>query len=218
MVYFVQHDDMGVGSYGQVDFKDLAPEGSELFGTQEQLDKRLVELERLAEKQLTEQISEKLTEEVAELEAIEAAGNSPKAYEYRDIWAEEGSALRSGSAQFSFGNGATGYMGIPVDAGWEVESMFLMASTYASTAKVKVELMDYSGPTPGSAASRAVASISLENARDGGGDTNNAYKIETFDEAVPVVGDIIVLGFITREVTGTVSNVRVGVRLRREVL
>lgn len=136
-------------------------------------------------------------------------------YEYQTIWAEESGALNANSAEWSFGNGATGFMGIPVDEDWEVVSMFFHADTYAATATVQVDLMNY-GNMPSNAAANTVASISLANATDGGGATNNAYKYVTLTAPIPVPANAV-LGFITRNNVGNKSDCRVGVRLRRKV-
>lgn len=134
-------------------------------------------------------------------------------YEYRDVWAEESSGLNANSAEWSFGNGAVGFMGLPIDAGWEVFAIYFHADTYPSTARVQVDLMNY-GNVPSAAAANTITSISLANAFDGGGGINNGYKYETL--ANPVTVPTGVVGFITRGLTGNVSDARVGVRLRRK--
>lgn len=139
-------------------------------------------------------------------------------YEYRDIWAEESGGTNANSAEWSFGNGATGFMGLPIDAGWEVIAMYFQADTYAATATIQVDLMNY-GNTPSSAAANTIASIALANAADGGGATNNAYKFQDFASpiSIAVAGAATVIGFITRGETGNISDARVGVRLRRKI-
>lgn len=139
-------------------------------------------------------------------------------YEYRDIWAEEASGLNANSSEWSFGNGATGFMGLPIDSGWEVEAMYFQADTYPATATVQVDLMNY-GNTPSNAAANTIASISLASSTDGGGQTNNGYKYEVLSPTIPipVTGASTVIGFITRGLTGAISDARVGARLRREV-
>lgn len=139
-------------------------------------------------------------------------------YEYRDIWAEESGAVSAGTAQWSFGNGATGFMGLPIDAGWEVEAMYFHADTYPATATVQVDLMNY-GNVPSNAAANTITSISLSSSTDGGGATNNAYKYERLATPVliPVTGTSTVIGFITRVRTGAISDARVGARLRRQI-
>lgn len=136
-------------------------------------------------------------------------------YEYRDIWAEESSALTNNSDEWSFGNGATGFIGLPIGENWELMELYFHADTYAANTSIQVDFMNY-GNTPSSAAANTVASISLANAADGGGATNNAYKIETF--ATPIaLQDNKVYGFLTRSLTGAASDARVGARLRRKV-
>ena len=137
-------------------------------------------------------------------------------YEERWVIAEENGVLNANSAEWSYGNGATGYMGEVVDEGWEVVAMYLMADTYAATASVQVDLMNY-GNTPSNAAANTISSISLTNSTDGGGATNNAYKYFQLPAPipVPVTGTTTVLGFLTRNVSGTISDVRVGAKIRK---
>lgn len=140
-------------------------------------------------------------------------------YEYRDIWAEESGGLTANSAEWSFGNGATGFMGLPIDSGWQVEAMYFQADTYPATATVTIDLMDYGSSAPGSAAANTLASLTMSSSTDGGGATNNGYKYEVLATPVdiPVVGNSTVIGFITRGLTGAISDARIGVRLRRSV-
>ena len=133
-------------------------------------------------------------------------------YEYREIWAEEGGGLNANSAEWSYGNGAVGFMGLPIDDGWEVVELGFNADTYAATSTVTIDLMSYN--TPSNAAGNTIASLSLADATDGGGATNNAYKHEVLDTPEPVPGGVI--GFLTRSVTGTISDVRAYARLRRQ--
>lgn len=139
-------------------------------------------------------------------------------YEYRDIWAEESGGTTANSAEWSFGNGATGFMGLPIDAGWEVFALYFHADTYPATATIQVDLMNY-GNTPSSAAANTIASIALVSSTDGGGATNNAYKFEVLAAPVEiaVTGNTTVVGFITRGETGAISDARVGARLRRQI-
>lgn len=135
-------------------------------------------------------------------------------YETRDVWAEEGSGLNADSAEWSFGNGATGYMGLPIDEGWEVISMAFHADQFPSTARVRVALVDYR--TPSNAAANVIRAIELNGATDGGGVINNAFKFENLATPVPVPANGV-LGFRTLAVTGAVSDARVYARLRRQI-
>lgn len=158
---------------------------------------------------------DELCARVAALEGSQVTAVDYKTiYEYRDIWAEESGGATANSAEWSFGNGATGYMGLPIDAGWEIIQMGFHADTYSSTARIQVDAMDYSGSTPGDAAARTIASISLNNAQDGGGDANNAYKVVSV-APTPVPEGVI--GFVTRGLAGAISDVRVYARLRRRI-
>lgn len=138
-------------------------------------------------------------------------------YEYATIWAEESGATNAGTAEWSFGNGATGFMGLAwdTDSGWEVTAISFHADTYAATATITVDLMNY-GNTPSNAAANTLASISLASATDGGGATNNAKKWVELPVSVDVPAGAV-LGFITRGETGNISDARVAVRLRKYV-
>lgn len=139
-------------------------------------------------------------------------------YEYRDIWAEEGATATANNAEWSFGNGAVGFMGLPIDDGWEVVALAFHADTYAATATIQVDFMNY-GNTPSGAAANTIASIALANSTDGGGVTNNAYKYEELavPVAIPVTGSSTVIGFMTRAQAGSISDARIYARLRRQV-
>jgi len=160
----------------------------------------------------------KRVQALSEPEPVSVVTETVSVYEYRDIWAEESSALTNGSAEWSFGNGATGFMGLPIDDGWEVEAMYFQADTYASQTRIQVDLMDY-GNVPSNAAANTITSISLASATDGGGAVNNAYKYDklTTPVAIPTNGGVTVIGFITRSLAGAASDARVGARLRRKV-
>ena len=138
-------------------------------------------------------------------------------YEYKEIWAEESGGANANNSEWSFGNGATGFMGLPIDAGWEVIQMGFMADTYAATATIQVDLMNY-GNVASNAGANTIASIDLASATDGGGTTNNAYKmVDISPTPIPVIGTATVIGFITRGLSGSVSDSRVLARLRRQV-
>jgi len=137
-------------------------------------------------------------------------------FEYRDIWAEESGATTANSSEWSFGNGATGFIGLPFDGdAWELTGMYFHADTYPATATIQVDLMNY-GNVPSNAAANTIASINLTSSTDGGGNTNNAYKYEVFTPPVSIPDNALV-GFITRDETGAISDARVGARLRRQI-
>jgi len=152
-----------------------------------------------------------------ELDDVELFIEKKPLYEYRDIWAEESSSCTSGSAEWSFGNGATGYMGLPIDKGWEVIGLGFHADTFSSGASITVDLMDYSG-VASNAASNTISSISLINEKDGGGSKDNAYKYVNIKPVdVSLDKDTVLLGFITRNLKGSISDARVYARLRRKI-
>ena len=134
-------------------------------------------------------------------------------YEYRDIWAEEGGALNNNSAQWSFGNGATGNIGLPIDAGWEVIGMYLHVDNNAAGTNVTVDLVDFSDPVN----APTIAQVIMINSGDG--EANNGYIYRDYLGGANVPAPVpagAVLGFITATDNGA-SDGRVGVRLRRQV-
>ena len=134
-------------------------------------------------------------------------------YEYRELWAEENAAITTGQAEYSYGNGATGFIGIPFDAGWEVTELGLNADTFAASSVVVIDLMNYNDPTDSTA--NIIDSLTINGSTDGGGVTNNVYKHHIVPTPVSVPAGLI--GFYTRSVTGgTVSDVRVWARFRRQ--
>ena len=140
-------------------------------------------------------------------------------YEYREIWAEESSAISSNAAEYSYGNGASGNIGIPnfPDTRWEVVAMYFNADNFADGSSVTVAC--YQFLTSSSALSNEVCTITLNDPTDGGGQANHAYKVVEYDppKPLPHPNTAAPIGFYTKSVTGTISDVRVGVRLRRKI-
>jgi len=135
-------------------------------------------------------------------------------YEHREMWAEENAAISSNQPEYSYGNGATSYIGLPFDSGWEVIELGINADVFAASAIVTIDLMSYN--TPSSDTSNTIDSFTIDSSADGGGTTNNAYKHHLVPTPVPVPAGLV--GFLTRSVTGgTVSDVRVWARFRRQV-
>lgn len=134
-------------------------------------------------------------------------------YEYRDIWAEESGGNDDNTSEWSFGNGATGDIGLPIDDDWEVVAMYFQADTGGSPAEsMEVHLVDKQ--TTVGAGSPVIATVNITAA--GSGADNNAFIFQDF--ATPVaVPDGAVLAFRTGNEVGTWSDSRVGARLRRQV-
>ena len=107
------------------------------------------------------------------------------------IWAEENAALGDGQAEWSFGNGATGFIGIPVGIDCQLFALSLNADT------------------PGT-------SVSIDIQKNGGVvDTpifNGNNEVSTLIPIDYVVGDL--LSFETNTVTGGWTDVRVCAWLR----
>lgn len=107
-------------------------------------------------------------------------------YSIFPIWVEEGSSLLVNNAQWSYGNGAVGVMGITVK-NLEVYAMSIQSLTEGTS--VSIELMRNNLPT-------------ISQTFNGGNDIIDLATPISFNN-----GDI--LGFRTDTVTGTYTNVRV---------
>lgn len=137
------------------------------------------------------------------------SGTPTVVYEYRDIWAEEGGGLADNASQWSYGNGAGGFIGLPIDAGWEVEALYFHADISGATSDVTVHMVDMRTP---SVAAPIITTIDVVDSGQGVG--NNAWQFTTL--ATPVaVPDGAVLGFRTGDEQGAYSDARMGARLRR---
>ena len=136
-------------------------------------------------------------------------------YEHRDIWAEESAGLTANNAEWSFGNGATGVVGLPIGENWEVVEMGFQADVYSAGTSITIDLIDISDGTT----NNTISSMSLTNENDGGGGVNNAFKLQVFDPpvAIPAQNGQGCIGFITRGFSGTASDARVSARMRRQV-
>lgn len=132
-------------------------------------------------------------------------------YEYRDIWAEEAGGLANNSAQWSFGNGATGFIGLPIDSGWEVVAMGFHSDTGNGATDLTIELVDYTTP---STAAVVISSIDVDAPGDGA--VNNLYKYEELATPASVPSGAV-LGFRTQEDGGNAGDARAYARLRRQV-
>jgi len=173
--------------------------------------------------ELSAQKLENLHGRVSVLENAPAGGTltvtKKDLFEYREIWAEENGTISSGQTEWSYGNGAVGYIGIPHDGkeGWEAFAMYLQADTHAAGASVTVDCRQFS--TAGNTTNHDVCSITLTSETDGGGVVNHSHKYEEFStpHSLPFPTSFAPIGFRTRTVSGTVSDVRVGVRLRRKI-
>ena len=137
-------------------------------------------------------------------------------YEYRDIWAEEGGALAANSSEWSFGDTGIGTKGLPISGVWEIIGMYIHADSFNSSPSVTVALYDWA--TTGNAASKRIATITMANATDGSGVNNHAWKYDDYNSApIAIPTNPTILGFRTIAKSGTVSDARVGIRLRSKV-
>lgn len=139
-------------------------------------------------------------------------------YRERYIVAEEASGLTTNSGEWSYGNGSVGFIGEVIDDGWEVCAMFFTADTYPANGTVQVDVMNF-GDIASNAAANTISSITLSSSTDGGGQTNNAYKYLTLATPIPIAvnNDATIIGFVTRSFAGTISDARVGVKIRKKV-
>lgn len=134
-------------------------------------------------------------------------------YEYRDMWAEEAGGASDNSFQWSYGNGARGYIGLPVDEGWELIAMYFQADNGgAATESMQVRLVDI-GATPSTAAPDIYV---LNIPQAGQGIDNNSWIYENLSAPV-AIPDNTFIGFRTGDEVGAWSDMRVGIRMRRKI-
>ena len=134
-------------------------------------------------------------------------------YEYRDIWAEESAAINSNTPEWSFGNGADGYIGLPIDSGWEVIAMYFHSDINGINDDLTINLINIA--TTPSAAAPTIATVTMVNS--GSGQANNAWVFQDMLAAPVSVPANAVLGFRTGIEVGNIQDARVGVRLIRQI-
>jgi hypothetical protein len=134
-------------------------------------------------------------------------------YEYRDIWAEENATLANNSTEWSFGAGAEGYIGLPIDSGWEVIAMYFHSDNNGAADDLTINLIDIATNPSGTAPT--IATLTMVNS--GSGQANNAWGFQDMLSSPVSVPANAVLGFRTGTEVGNIGNARVGARLRRQI-
>ena len=118
-------------------------------------------------------------------------------YEWRDIWGEESAGIAANQDEYSYGNGATGRIGLPFDAGWEIQDVYLQADVAGTSATIGI--MNY---------------VNSGLVQLGTFTATSADYFETLAAPVAIPAGAV-LGSRTLTVAGTWSDVRVGYRCRR---
>lgn len=133
-------------------------------------------------------------------------------YRYEAVTAEESGGAADNSSQWSMGDRATGFIGVPMNDGWEVTDMSFHADFGGSAGEsMEVHLVDMRTP---STAAPIIATLNIVGA--GSGVDDNAYIFTEF--AAPVaIPNGAVLGFRTGDEVGTWSDMRVRAGIRKEV-
>lgn len=152
--------------------------------------------------------------EMSDLQAISLNVTKEPLYEYRDMWAEEGGGVADGSFQYSYGNGATGYIGLPIDEDWELIAFGIQTDIGGSAGEqLVVGLVDI-GASPSASAPTIHSSI-MNGAGDGVDD--NAWQYEDLSNSPVTVPGNTFLGFRTINEEGAYSDVRAYARFRRKI-
>jgi hypothetical protein len=126
-------------------------------------------------------------------------------YEKIIIWAEENGAISNNNPEFSFGNGATGNIGIPIVDDWELYALVVNADVNNAGSNVTIDVMDWTTSDV----------LLTQNVPNNNGAVNNYVGIIK-GLNIPVV-EGTTLGFRTNTETGAISDVRAGAWLRREI-
>ena len=134
-------------------------------------------------------------------------------FKTRYIWAEESAVLANNALEWAYGDAGTGVKGLMFDDGWFVTHLGFQADVFAANASVTIELISLNAASNNAA--NTIASLSLADATDGGGTTNNAYKYIELAQPVAIPAGIV--GFVTRTVDGAVSDARVMADTQKQV-
>ena len=126
-------------------------------------------------------------------------------YEKVAIWAEENGALSNNNTQWSYGNGATGNIGITVVEDWEIYAVSFQADASTGGSSITMEVINFQSGI------NVLTSQVIPNA----GQTNN-YSGFVNGLTIPVSAGAVI-GFRTDIENGTISDARVTAWLRREV-
>lgn len=138
----------------------------------------------------------------------------PIQYEYANLHAEYTGTLVVNGNRWSYGGRQYGSKGIRLGARWELLSLSLAVDLFAAASMVEVQLHNWTNAD--TAAIYDIGGITINGAGDGGGQVNNAHKLYEFPTPIPIP-DPSLTGFITRAMTGTVSDAVVYARFRRIV-
>lgn len=126
---------------------------------------------------------------------------SEKNYEKIMIWAEESGNLSNNNLQWSFGNGDTGLIGIPLPEEWEAYAVSFNADNSTAGASVQMAVIN------------TVNNTNLFTFTATGATNNMVYtEILTTPVSIPTGTSI---GFRTVNENGNISSARVAVWLRR---
>ena len=133
-------------------------------------------------------------------------------YRYEAVTAEESGGAADNSSQWSTGNGATGFIGVPINDGWEVTDLSFHADFGGSAGEsMQVHLVDMRTP---SVAAPIIATLNIVGAGDGV--DNNAYIFTEFASPIAIPNGAV-LGFRTGDEVGTWSDMRIRAGIRKEI-
>jgi len=142
---------------------------------------------------------------------VATGGGTPAPeYEYYSYWAEESAGLGANNLEWSWGNGDTGVIGLPVGNGVEVIAMAFHADVSPAVSSVVIELLDIQNASTND----IIQTITVVN--NGDGQANNSHLYVDFRSAPIPCADGAVLAFGTGALTGAISSARCGVWTRQE--
>lgn len=132
-------------------------------------------------------------------------GASKIAYEKVVIWAEEAADLASNSQEWSFANGDTGFIGIPLPEAWEAYAVSFHADNTSNGSNTMIMGV-------GDISANGVFTELLRFTASGANDNMSYTEILATPVAVPAG---TTLGFRSITETGNINSARVAVWLRR---
>lgn len=149
---------------------------------------------------------------VTDLSSVSLNVTTQPLYEYRTFWAEENGAVANNSFEWSFGNGSTGAIGLPFEAGWEITQVFMQSEV--SGTSLQVDFLDTA--VVNTAAAPVLFSITHSAATWFGAGGTNRASIVDLSPVVILAADSIIAPY-TRTEVGIFSDVRVGFNARRQI-
>lgn len=127
-------------------------------------------------------------------------------YRHDNYFVEESGNLSNSNYQWSWGNGDTGFIGVPIGSGCEIIAFSFNGDNAGANDTVSIDIVDMqNGQT-------IIHTFATTNQ----GQANNYNYYEDAENSPIALPDNMVLGFRTRTEVGIINGARIGLWTRRE--